>query len=421
MSVGWFKASMASAIAQLTRMACGLIVLKIVVIQLGVEGVGKLGHFMNLLSILFVFAGGGINIGITKYVAQYENSASQLARFLSTAWTYSIMVSATLAVIFVVGAQAISIKLFGDSQYQNLIIFVGLAQFVFAYINFATGIVNGLRQTQRFSRILTIGSIIGITPCYFLVSHFRLPGAVVAMVVLQAGMLIPAAHELRQLVRIKPCQLTFHREEASKLSQFSLMQLFSVATMPLVEIYIRTELFKSAGWESAGTWQGVQRLSYAYLSLFTSFLAVYYMPTLSSLLENKRIIKYVLRTLGSILFVFGCSAIVIYFLRDWVFTILLSRDFYIAPKLLCYQLIGDFFRIGAYVIGFLAVAKAATKIYVACEVVQSLLYIVMFSLFLRIGGAQGVFAAYALSNFSYFMLCLAGLMIYNRIRSKRFI
>jgi len=421
MSVGWFKASMASAIAQLTRMVCGLAVLKIVVMQLGVEGVGKLGHFMNLLSILFVFAGGGINIGITKYVAQYENSASQLARFLSTAWAYSIMASAAIAVVFVAGAHFMSVKLFGDSQYRDLIIFVGLAQFAFAYINFANGIVNGLRQTQRFSRILTIGSIIGITPCYFLVSHFRLPGAVVALVVVQAGMLIPAARELRKLVKIKPYPLQFHREEASKLSHFSLMQFFSVATMPLVEMYIRTELSTFAGWESAGTWQGVQRLSYAYLSLFISFLAVYYMPTLSNLTDSRRIIRYVLRTLGGILLVFGCGTIVIYLLRDWVFTILLSKDFHIAPELLYYQLIGDFFRIGAYVIGFLAVAKAATKIYVACEIAQSLLYVVLFSMLLRIEGSKGVFAAYALSNFSYFMLCIAGLMIYNRVCSKRIV
>nr|WKF58540.1 Lipid III flippase [Paraburkholderia busanensis] len=418
MSAGWFKASIASAIAQLMRMACGLAVLKIVVMQLGVEGVGKLGHFMNLLSILFVFAGGGINIGIAKYVAQYEHSPSQLGRFLSAAWTYSILASAALAVIFVAGAHEASNLLFGDSQYQGLIVFVGLAQFAFAYINFVTGVVNGLRQTQAFSRILTIGSLIGITPCYLLVSHFRLTGAVIALVVVQAAMLIPAARELRRLVKTRP-QFVFHRSEVSQLGQFSLMQLFSVATMPLVEIYIRTELARLSGWEGAGTWQGVQRLSYASLSLFTSFLAVYYMPTLSALVDARKVVNYVLKTLGGILLVFGCSAVAIYFLRGWVFTILLSKDFFIAPELLRYQLIGDFFRIGAYVVGFLAVAKAATKIYVACEIVQSVLYAGLFIAVSRVQGGNGVFFAYAISNFAYFLICFAGLLIYAKARLER--
>lgn len=417
MSAGWIRASIASAVAQLTRMACGLAVLKIVVLQLGVEGIGKLGHFMNLLSILFVFAGGGINVGIAKYSAEYEKSTARLNGFLSAAWTYSLLASCVLAVVFVAGAHAASVLLFGDAQYQGLIIFVGLAQFTFAYINFVTGVVNGLRQTQAFSRIVTIGSLIGIVPCYFLVSTYHLAGAVIALVLVQAGMLLPAIFELRKLVKTK-LRFVTRFSELGRLGQFSLMQLFSVATMPLVEMYIRTELARIDGWEGAGTWQGVQRLSYAALSLFTSFLSVYYMPTLSSLKEGRKVVDYVLKTLGGVLLVFGVAAVAIYFLRGLVFSMLLSKDFHIAPDLLRYQLTGDFFRIGAYVIGFLAVAKAATKIYVICEIVQSAMYIVLFSITSHMAGGRGVFIAYALSNFSYFIICFAGLVIYAKARLK---
>ncbi|CAE6811933.1 Lipid III flippase [Paraburkholderia domus] len=417
MAAGWIRASIASAIAQLTRMFCGLAVLKIVVMQLGVEGIGKLGHFMNLLSILFVFAGGGINVGIAKYVAQYENSKAQLDEFLSAAWTYSLLASCVLAVVFVAGAHAASVLLFGDSQYQRLIIFVGLAQFAFAYINFVTGVVNGLRQTQAFSRILTIGSLIGIIPCYFLVSAYQLSGAVVALVLVQAGMLIPATRELGKLIKLRP-RFTARLGETGKLGQFSLMQLSSVATMPLVEMYIRTELARIVGWEGAGTWQGVQRLSYAALSLFISFLSVYYMPTLSALTDGRKIVSYVVKTLGGVLLVFGFAAMSIYFLRGLVFSILLSKDFFIAPDLLRYQLVGDFFRIGAYVIGFLAVAKAATKLYVIGELVQSGFYVVSFLIASHLAGGRGVFIAYALSNFCYFLVCFAGLAFYARARLR---
>jgi len=119
----WLKASVASAAAQLTRMACGLLVLKIVVLQLGVDGVGRLGHFMSLLSILFVFAGGGISIGIAKYVAEHESVKDELSAFLSSAWGYSLMTSLLIAAVFVIGATPLSVKLFGNTSFAGMIVF----------------------------------------------------------------------------------------------------------------------------------------------------------------------------------------------------------------------------------------------------------------------------------------------------------
>ena len=411
MSRGWLKASVASAIAQIARMACGLAVLKIVVMELGVDGIGKLGHFMNLLSILFVFAGGGINVGIAKYVAQYQDSESQLQRFLAAAWNYSVVASSLLAMIFIAGAHEISTLLFGDGRYQDLIIFVGLAQFSFAFVNFVTGVVNGLRETQAFSRISTIGSLIGITPCYFLVSRFHLQGAVIALVLVQGCMLIPAAFELGRFVKFRP-KLKPHFGEMRQLGQFSLMQLFSVATMPIVEIYIRTELVKLSGWDGAGVWQGVQRLSYASLSLFTSFLSVYYMPTLSRLVQRPHVVSYVFKTLAGVMLTFAVGACFIYFFRNLVFSLFLDKNFHIESKFLFYRLVGDLFRISAYVIGFAIVAKAATKLYVVGEIAQSAIYVSMFSLVAKADAGHGVFMAYAVSNFLYFMLCAIGLLIY---------
>lgn len=405
---------MASAVAQITRMICGLAVLKIVVIELGVDGVGKLGHFMNMLSILFVFAGGGINIGISKYVAQYESDASRLKQFLSSAWTYSMAASALIALLFAALAHPVSEILFGTDAYQWLIVCIGLLQFAFAYINFATGIVNGLRMTQAFSRISTIGSLIGLLPCYLIVSRFQLSGAVFALALVQAGLLIPAIYELRKLKLGRP-HFARHPSDTADLGRFSLMQLFSVATMPLVEIFIRTQIVDASGWDAAGMWQGVQRLSYASLSLFTSFLAVYYMPTLSAMKNADEGVRYVFRTLAGILGAFAVVAVAVLLLRDLVFSVLLSKSFSIAPSLLTAQLIGDFFRIGSYVVGFYAVAKAATRIYVICEIVQSALYVLVFYIISRMEPAgQGVFVAYAISNGCYFLFCVAGLLFYRK-------
>jgi len=54
------RASFYSAMATASRLVAGLVVIKLVAWFAGPEGVGKLGQFMSLMSLLAVLAGGGI-------------------------------------------------------------------------------------------------------------------------------------------------------------------------------------------------------------------------------------------------------------------------------------------------------------------------------------------------------------------------
>ncbi len=84
-------------------------------------------------------------------------------------------------------------------------------------------------------------------------------------------------------------------------------------------------------------------------------------------------------------------------------------------ELFGWQLLGDFFRVSAYVIGFLGVAKAALKLYVAAEFAQSGLYVALSSVVLSKGGdLSGVHHAYALTYFIYLCISVIGLIIYSR-------
>lgn len=396
----------------------GLIVIKIIAIYLGPEGFGRLGHFMSMIAILGVLAGGGILNGIVKYVAEYKGAPDKLHPFLSNALAYTLIFSTLLFIAISLSAKQLSLILFGGQEFTQLIIFLGLIQYFYGLVSFCNGTINGLRETTKFAKIIIFGTLIGLPTSYFLIITYGFCGAVLGLAAVNACLLLPAIFELKKLEFFKKIKFSINRQDTIKLSKFSAMQMFSLATLPLAEMYIRSLIIDNAGWHEAGLWQGLMRLSSVYVGFFATFLAAYYMPTLSGILDKNLIFKYVAKYVVTIGGIFILIAVMVYTFREFVFSVIFSKEFIIPAEYVRYQLIGDLFKIMTYVIGFLIVAKAKTKLYIMGELAQTAFYLGVSTWLIKVGGVSKVFPAYAISNFMYFCICLFGLLWFKNTISQ---
>lgn len=416
--MSWWKASVATAVAQAFRMLGGLIIIKIIAIYLGPEGFGRLGHFMSMIAILGVLAGGGILNGIVKYVAEYKGAPDRLHPFLSNALAYTLIFSTLLFIAITLSAKQLSLILFGGDEFTQLIIFLGLIQYFYGLVSFCNGTINGLRETTKFAKIIIFGTLIGLPTSYFLIITYGFSGAVLGLAAVNACLLLPAMYELQKLEFFKKIKFSINKQDTIRLSKFSAMQMFSLATLPLAEMYIRSLIIHNAGWHEAGLWQGLMRLSSVYVGFFTTFLAAYYMPTLSEILDKNQIFKYVAKYVVTIGSIFILIAVMVYTFREFVFSVIFSKEFIIPAEYVRYQLTGDLFKIMSYVIGFLIVAKAKTKLYIMAELAQTAFYLGVATWLIKVGGVSKVFPAYAISNFMYFCICLFGLLWFKNTISQ---
>lgn len=386
---------------------------------MGPEGFGRLGHFMSLIAILSVLAGGGILNGIVKYVAEYKNLPEKLHPFLSNALAYSLIFSLIIFIGIFLSAKQISLVLFGSDEFIQLIIFLGAIQFLYGMVTYCIGTINGLRETAKFAKIITIGTIIALPATYYFITRYGFSGAVMGLAIMNACLLLPAMIELYRLDVIKGIRFALNKQDTIKLSKFSVMQMFSLVTLPLAEIYIRNLIIHDAGWQEAGLWQSLMRLSSVYVGFFTTFLAAYYMPTLSGIFGTKHIFDYVAKYVVILGGIFLVIAAMVYMFRGLVFPLIFSKEFVIPAEYLRFQLIGDLFKIMAYAIGFLMVAKAKTKLYIIGELVQTALYLGVATWLINTGDVSKVFPAYAVSNFMYFTICFLGLLWFRSASTKR--
>ncbi|WP_449414142.1 lipid III flippase WzxE [Pandoraea soli] len=412
----FLKASTLFAIPTLVKLLAGLFVVKIIALYLGAEGLGKLGQFMSLMAMVTILAGGGISTGIVKYVAEFRLSSEKLAIYVQAAsWitlASSILAGAALALF----ATPIAVFLFKSTEYSVEIRVLALAQVAVAVSTFLLGILNGMRDVKSFATVNVTSVAIGMIGVFVGVRIFGFSGAMYGMMWIPACQLICLLIWYRWVFRhdwsfIRP---RWNPTTVKHFSRFTLMQLTSVLTMQLAQIVIRNTLQSRTSWVEVGYWQGMTRFSDAYLQFITVVLANFFMPRISELAEKSAVMREV-RTVYKIvvpLLLIAIPAIIL--CRDLIVRILFSASFLPMRDLFVWQVIGDLFKVVAYIAGYVAVAKAAARLYIGAEILQAGLLLLLCSLLIGKFGVEGAVMGYFFTYVIYAGICLFALMRYAR-------
>ena len=162
-------------------------------------------------------------------------------------------------------------------------------------------------------------------------------------------------------------------------------------------MYIRGYLIDNTSTELAGNWQAMWTLSQISISLVTTSLSTYLLPTLSQL-NDKALINNELRTAFKILLpIMLTISISMYLLRDIIITVLYTSDFKNMRDLFFWQLIGNLIKVCGWLFGYVLVAKGLVKFTVVTEVVFALSWCLLSVLLINIFGLIGAIYAFVIN------------------------
>lgn len=401
------KASLWTAVSTLVKIAAGLLVVKLLAVSFGPSGVGQAGNFRQLITVLGVLAGAGIFNGVTRLVAKHHTNPEALRRIVGTSSAIVLGFSTILAAIFALAAQPISVMLFDHDHYQGLVQLVALVQMGIAWANLALAIVKGFRDAAGNVFALIAGSMTGVLAYYLCYCLGGYQGALLGLALVPALVVIPAMLVLKQRRRVPLGYLLprWDRVFARQLVTFTLMTFITAVTLPVAYVIMRNLLAAHDGWDAVGIWQGVSGISDAYLQFITASFTVYLLPTLSRLQAKHDISREILRALKFVLPAVAAVSVIVWLLRDVAIWLLFSQQFIAMRDLFAWQLPGDVLKVGAYVFGYLVIAKASLSFYVIAEVSQFVLLIGFAHLLIPKYGALGAAQAYLATYLIYFALC----------------
>jgi O-antigen/teichoic acid export membrane protein len=409
------KGGMLTALAQGAKLASAFCVLKLIAFYLGPEGLGQIANYMSLVSIVSVLAGGGVLHATTSYIASAADSPRRLVHVISTVISYAFITSCGMLLLALIFSHSLALFIFQDSSLWWAVIALFLANFIFSFNVVYNGIVSGFGRLVLFSKSQLVGALIAIPVGWALIALYGFNGALVTLLIMVSSPFFYAVFTKNVFkilsvfsVRYVKCQLVFG------LLSYALMLIVSAAAFPLTEIFVRNILIERSGYLEAGIWQGGIRLSSAYMSLIGVFLGVYFLPKISKKISTLELHKavYQVQLIVAAILLGGGTVLVLG--RHLFIPLLLSHDFGSLENLIIYQVIADVFKGVSMVIGFLLIAKSATKLYILCEVFQSLMFLLLvFFLPIR-DGAEGVMISYMLTCALYCISTFAGYYVWKR-------
>lgn len=391
----------------LSRMIAGFIVAKVVAMYTGPTGIAMLGQLQNLITGVTGLINSPVNTSVVKFTAEnhsegYENCASWWR--VSIRWT--VILFCIIAPILILFSSYVSKFLFETTIYFWVIIASVFSLPFVAIGTFINSVLNGQKLYRQYVALGMAAVVLSSFIMLVLVIKRGVEGALIAITIQNAliGIGLLAFAFRKPWFKIKYLFGHINKEHSRIVLGYILMAIVSAITMPVALIIIRKFLVSAVGWEVAGYWQAVWKISETYLAVITMSLSIYYLPLLSSIKKAKDLKREIRNTALIVMPIVILMALLIYLMRDLALTLLFTESFRGARELFSLQLCGDVIKILSWLYAYALISRGATKLFVICEITASLSLITISYFCIKEFGAQGANIAYLVNYIIYLIL-----------------
>lgn len=400
------KTSLLNAIAVLVKMLTLLSLNKILAVYVGPAGYAALGQFQNAMQMITTFASGAINTGVTKYTAEYADDEEKQFEVWRTAGSIATIGTVITSLVIFVLSEKLSVLFLQDGKYSGVFVWFAITLIMLTFNTLLLAILNGKKDIARYVLANIAGSLFSLAITSVMVIGLGLFGALLALAIYQSLTLFVTLY-----LCLKTPWFSFRniigkidKAVALNLSKYTAMALTSAVCVPISHIFVRDHLAATFGWEAAGYWEAMWRLSSAYLMLVTTTLSVYYLPKLSELKTSVSITQEVVQGYKIIVPVAIIAGLFVYLFRDFIIVTLFSDDFMPMRDLFAWQLLGDSLKVASWILGYILTARAFWKTYMLTEIFFSMSFYLLVICFERLG-IESSTVAYAV-NYALHLLTM---------------
>lgn len=407
-SIDIVKVFSLNALSTFIHMCTGLISTKVVASIIGPAGVAMLGQLNNLNTMLQGIAAGGIRNGVTKYLAEFKDDNNKVAIYISNALRISTIFTFIISLLCIFGHKILSEKVMLSTEYGYVFIVLGFTIFLYTLNSLLISILNGYKEFRKYVVVNISSSFVSLIFSVTLCLLWGLKGAMISAVTFQSVVLFITIFQCKkcQWFRVENFFNKSDKEVIKQYLQYTLMTLTTLCILPVTQMILRGYVITEISATEAGWWEGMNRISNMYLSIITTSLSVYILPRMSEITDTWLLKKELIKCYKLIIPLLLTCTLGLFFLRRFVIWLLFTPDFYPMEELFIWQLIGDFFKIASWVLSFLMLAKAKTKLFISTEVIFGLLMFGLSYFFVTRMGTVGLNIGYMVNYIIYFVVMI---------------
>lgn len=401
------KVTAMTGLLTLLRMAMGFVIAKVVAIYTGPTGMAMLGQVQSMVASLNGIINAPVGSGIVRYTAEKQGEGFEAcAPWWRASLQWVLIVSAITIPIGLLLADHIAAWLFQDKDFVWIVIITVAVLPLSAIGTLCNSVINGQQQYRRYVGLGMLSVLISGAVMLTMIVQGNIKGALLATAVQAAliGVIMLIANLRQPWFKLRYWWGTTDKQARRAIGGYMLMAITSALTVPISLILVRNILIDQVGWEAAGQWQAVWKISEVYLGVITMALGTYYLPRLSSLVGIDVIVSEIHKTARVVLPIVATLALGVYLLRDVAIWLLFTKEFNAARDLFAVQLCGDVIKIASWLYAYPMLSRGATKWFIGTEVVFSLSFVGLTLLFVSYAGIKGVTIAYLINYLIYFSI-----------------
>lgn len=400
----------------LFKMIAGFIIAKVVAVYTGPTGMVLLGQIQSIVTGLNGIVNAPVGTGVVRYTAEnIDKGIDDCIPWWRASIKWEIILIIILIPIVLLISPYLAKNILGNTQFTWVIIVTALVLPFGALGTFIISILNGFQKYKVYVLLGLLSTFLSTLVMIALIYLRGVSGALVAVAIQNAIVGVVMAFFLSRQKWFSWRHLwgKTHRYYMNGIGGYILMAVTSALIAPISLILIRNIIVHYSGWNDAGYWQAVWKISETYLLVITLALGTYFLPRLSTLKHSVEIFNEVNKTALLVFPIVCCCSLIIFALRDVIISVLFTQDFHIARMFFPVQLTGDILKIISWVYAYVMISKGMTKTFIFSEIFFGVLFVLLTLVFVRYYGAIGASFAYVLNYLFYFVFSFL-LVYFNR-------
>jgi len=341
---------------------------KAIALLTGPAGIGLMGLFQSLINLIRSLAGVFAGAGVVQAVASLpdadrENLYHALFRYV---WRVSLAVSIVLALF----SRPLADLFFGrPEQWPELLGFALITPLVFLGV-FWRSWLNGLRQINRLARLKIQATSLVVLISIGLTWAFGLNGVYLSALLFPVPMATLAYFHLRKVMHQEIIssgsrattadagqRATGMRDTVRQILATGNTLLVSSLLFTFSVLLVKGMINRELGSAALGLFQSSWTLAMVYIEILLVALGMDFFPRLSAAVGKDQDFSPLLSQQLAFSLVLAVPVILAMMLAaPSLLRFLYSSEFVAAENILLWQLLGDFFKIPSWVLGYVLIA-----------------------------------------------------------------
>ena len=403
-----FKAISVLGGVQVISILIGIIRSKCVAILLGTSGMGMLGLYQSLISLIQGMTSMGLSQSAVRSVAEAYGSGdhlrvSRVVRVLRKCVWYTGFLGMITMVLL---SPLLSSWTFGNDNHVFVIILLSII-LLLQQINAGQNVIlQGMRRVKDIAKAGVISASIGlfvVIPVYY---FFGINGIALSLIIVVVINLLVTSYFSR---KVQISKVVIDRKiiasQGKEMIKLGIAMSFGGILTTGVSYLIRTYISIEGGLDDVGLYSAGFIVINTYVGLIFSAMSTDYYPRLAAVnYDNEKCLEIVNQQIEIAILII--SPLLLFFLvfMSLGMTLLYSNNFLAANGFMRWAIIGMLFRVSSWAIAYQIMAKGDGKTFMLTEISGNVFTLLFSVLGYKFFGLDGLGIAFTTSVLMYLAL-----------------